>query len=276
MKHTITKKMDLNKGDYVIEVTAPNVAEKFQPGNFAILMTREKGERIPMSIQKGENGKISMFIKRLGKTSKELDNYKVGDCYFQVIGPLGTAPEMKKYGNVVFCSDLVCGHAENYAFCKELSKIEGNHVISIQTFPTEADIYPESELAKNVCDEYYLTTIDGSRGRKGHYLDIIKELIDQRKVDYIFAGGDLPKLRDLGELTKPYLIPTIVTVRQIMVDGTGMCGSCRVFVDGEMKLTCIDGPMFDVHKLNFQDILHRVGMYKSEECKAMEAWEKQK
>ncbi|MCK5598661.1 sulfide/dihydroorotate dehydrogenase-like FAD/NAD-binding protein [bacterium] len=275
MKHAITKKVDLNNGDYLMEVEAPNVAEKFQPGNFVILMTREKGERIPMSVQKAEDGKVSLFIKRLGKTSKELDRYKVGDSFFQVIGPLGIAPEMKKYGNVAFCSDLVCGHAENYAFCKGLSEIEGNNVISIQTFPSEGDIYPESELTEHLCDEFYLTTVDGSKGRKGHYLDIVKELLEERKIDYIFAGGDLSKLRDLGELTKPYLIPTIITVRQIMIDGTGMCGSCRVFVDGEMKLTCIDGPMFDVHKLNFEDILHRVGMYKGEECKAMTAFEKQ-
>jgi len=276
VKHKITRKEDLNAEDYLIEVEAPHVAERFQPGNFAVLITVPRGERIPMSIQKAEDSKITMFIKKLGKTSIELDKFKVGDHLEQVIGPLGNPPEIKKFGNVVFCSDLVCGHAENYAMCKELRKIDGNHVISMQTFPTKDQIYPDAELSKDACDEYYITTLDGSYGIKGHYKDVLKGLLDKGDVDIIFAGGELPALRDLAKLTKPYGVPTIVTVRQIMVDATGMCGSCRVFVDGEMKLTCIDGPMFDAHKLNFEDIIRRAGMYKKKEAEAMEYYNKRR
>jgi len=270
MPHRITRKEDLNTMDYLIEVEAPMVAERFRPGNFTVLITVPQGERIPMSIQKAEDGSITMFIKRLGKTSIELDGFEVGDSLESVIGPLGNPPEIKRYGKVVFASDLVCGHAENYALCKALQKIDGNHVISIQTFPTKDDVYPTEELSEAVCDEYYLTTLDGSRGIKGHYNDLLRDLLYQEKVDIIFAGGDIPALRDLSKLTEPYDIPTIVTVRQIMIDATGMCGSCRVFIDGEMKLTCIDGPMFDAHKLDFKDIINRLSMFKKKEVEAME------
>jgi len=269
MKHRITRKLDLSKDDYLLEVEAPQVAERFRPGNFVILITVPQGERIPMSVQKAQDGKISMFIKRLGKTSYELDSFKVGDSLVAVIGPLGNPPPMKKYGRVVFASDLVCGHAENYAFCEGLKKIPGNYVISMQTFPSKDDIYPEEFRPVHLCDEYHLTTLDGSDGFKGHYIELLKTMLEQNKVDIIFAGGDIPSLERLAELTRPYQIPTIVTVRQIMVDGTGMCGSCRVFVDGEMKLTCIDGPMFDAHRLNFQDIINRLSMFKEKEAQAM-------
>ncbi len=274
MKHRITRKEDLNAADYLIEVEASMVAERFLPGNFAVLITVPRGERIPMSIQKAEDGKITMLIKKLGKTSVELDSFEVGDSLEAVIGPMGNSPELKRYGNIVFASDLVCGHAENYALCKALQEIEGNHVTSIQTFPTKADIYPKKELSEAFCDEYYLTTLDGSCGIKGHYTEVLKDLLDEGKVDIIFAGGDIPALRDLAGLTEPYGVPTIVTVRQIMIDATGMCGSCRVFVDGEMKLTCIDGPMFDAHKLNFEDIINRMAMFKEKETRAMEYYNK--
>jgi len=272
MEHVITKKEDLNAADYLIEVVAPEVAKKFKPGNFAVLITIPEGERIPMSIQEAHGDKITMFIKRLGKTSKELDTWKPGDAFHKIIGPMGTPPPLKKYGNVVFCSDLVCGHAENYAMCKELKKMECNHVVSIQTFPTEADIYPEKYLCTEVCDEFILTTKDGSKGEKGHYMDILKEMMEAGKVDQVFAGGDMPALRDLSELTKKYDVPVYTTVRQIMVDGTGMCGSCRVFIDGEMKLTCIDGPMFDGHKVDWEAALSRLAMFKAKEAEAMECY----
>ena len=115
--YKITRKEDLNTDDYLIEVEAPNVADRFKPGNFVVLIAVPKGERIPMSIQKAEDGRITMFIEKLGKTTIELDKSKVGDSIEQVIGPMGNPPEIKKYGNVVFSSDLVCGHAENYAMC---------------------------------------------------------------------------------------------------------------------------------------------------------------
>ena len=274
MKHQIIRKEDLNSKDYLMEVEAPLAAEKMRPGQYVVLMTHAKGERIPMSVQKAENGNVTMFIRKLGKTSQELYKYKVGDHFENVIGPMGTAVEIKKYGNVAVCSDLVCGHAENYALCKELRKIEGNHVISMQTFPSKDMAYLEEEL-KEVSDEYHITTEDGSYGVKGHYRDILEKKLKEGKIDMVFAGGRAGEYKMLSDLTKAYNVPTMVTLRSIMVDATGMCGSCRVFIDGEMKLACIDGPMFDAHKVNYEDLLNRVKMFKKQEELATEIYNKQ-
>ena len=269
MKHVITRKEDLNAADYLIDVVAPEVARRFVPGNFCVLITIPGGERIPMSIQKAENDTITLYIKRLGKTSREMDGWSVGDALHAVIGPLGTPPPIKKYGNVVFLSDLVCGHAENYAMCKALGAFDANHITSVQSFPTAADIYPESELCEPVADRFILATEDGSRGVKGHYLDIMKQLREEGDVDQVFAGGGIPPLQELSILTAKYNVPVYTTVRQIMVDATGMCGSCRVFIDGEQKLACIDGPMFDGHKVDWPSAISRLGMFKAKEAEAL-------
>jgi ferredoxin--NADP+ reductase len=269
MKHEIVRKEDLNIKDYLIEVRAPNISKKFKAGQFAVLITNPKGERIPMSVQKAENGNVTMFIKKLGKTSVELYGYKVGDHLENVIGPMGNPIEVKKYGNVAVCSDLVCGHAENYAISKALSQVEGNHVISMQTFPSKDMMYLEKEL-REVSDEYYITTEDGSYGIKGHYRDILKQMLEKGKIDMVFGGGQTSGYLPLEKLTKIYNVPTMVTLRPIMVDATGMCGSCRVFIDGKMKLACIDGPIFDAHKVNFDDLLNRVQLFKKQETIAME------
>lgn len=274
MEYEITRKEDLNSEDYLIEVRAPIVADKLQSGQFVVLLIHPKGERIPMSVQKAENGNITMFIKKLGKTSFELYTYKVGDCLENVIGPLGNPVEIKKYGNVAVCSDLVCGHAENYALCKALKQVDGNHVISMQTFPTKDMVYPEEVLARRVSDEYYITTEDGSYGIKGHYREVLQKLLKQGKVDMVFAGGQTEGYIKLSELTKFYGVPTMVTLRPIMVDATGMCGSCRVFIDGKMRLACVDGPMFDAHKVNYKELLNRVKLFKKQEAIAMENYNK--
>lgn len=270
-KFRITEKSDLNSQDYLIEVEAPHVAERFRPGQFVVLMTHEKGERIPMSVQKAEDGRITMFIKRLGKTSLELDDYTVGDSFYQVIGPMGNAFPIEKYGTVVWCSDLVCGHAENYVYCEALHKVEGNHVISIQTFPTKDDVYSEEEL-RSVSDEYIVTTIDGTYGVKGHYIDVLRDLLQERKIDIVLGCGDIKMLKEMADLTKQHGVQARSVLRQIMVDATGMCGACRVFIDGAMKLTCIDGPLFDAHKVNFDEVINRLGMFKKPEGIAKEAY----
>jgi len=273
MKFEITHKEDLNSDDYLIVVRAPLVAKKWKAGQFVVLIIHPKGERIPMSLQKVEGEKIFMFIKKLGKTSRELYTYKVGGSLENVIGPMGNPIEIKKYGNVAVCSDLVCGHAENYSICKALREIDGNHVISMQTFPTKDVIYEEKEL-RSVSNEYYITTEDGSYGIKGHYRDILRSLLKEGKVDMVFAGGSMNGYVKLAALTKSHNVPTMVTLRPIMVDATGMCGSCRVFIDGKMKLACIDGPMFDVHKVNFKELINRVSLFKEEEAVAMEHYKR--
>ena len=274
MKHIITRKERLNEGDFVMDVIAPEVAKGFKPGNFAVLLTIPNGERIPMSIERAEGDTITMYIKKLGKTSRELDSWNVGDAFYKVIGPMGTAPELKNFGTVVFASDLVCGHAENSAMCRELQKIDGNHVISIQSFSTKDEIYPKKELSEQYADEYILATEDGSVGQKGHYLDILEKLLKERKIDQVFAGGGIPPLQKISELTKKHNVPVMTTVRQIMIDATGMCGSCRVFIDGEQKLACIDGPMFDGQKVDWESAISRLSMFKDKEAEALECYNK--
>ena len=267
----ITKKSDLNSQDYLIEVEAPHVAERLRPGQFVVLMTHEKGERIPMSVQKAEDGRITMFIKRLGKTSLQLDDCTVGDSFYQVVGPMGNAFPIQRYGTVVWCSDLVCGHAENYAYCEALSKVEGNHVISIQTFPTKDDVYGEEEQ-RSVSHEYHITTTDGTYGERGHYNDALKSLLETMEIDVVLGCGHIDKLKEMADLTKMHGVQAYSVLRQIMVDATGMCGACRVFIDGVMKLTCIDGPLFDAHKVNFDEVINRLGMFKKLEGMAKEAY----
>ena len=257
MGYRITAKEDLSPIDYFVEVEAPHVARAWKPGQFVVFILHEKGERIPMSVWKAENGRVGMFIRKLGKTSMQLYyEYKPGDELWSFVGPLGKPIKIKNYGSVAFVSDAVCGQAENYATLKAMREA-GNYTISVQTFEDRERVYPEKFLAREVADEYYLTTLDGSVGLKGHYLDVVKELIEKDKVDVIFAGGKLGSLAKLAELTRPYGIPTYATVRQIMVDGTGMCGSCRVLYDGEVKFACRDGPVFDAHKIDWEDAIRR-------------------
>ncbi len=271
--HEITDIYDLNSDDFLIEVRAPLVAQKFKAGQFVLLLLQLKGERIPLSVFKVESDRVSLLIKKLGKTSLELYNLKIGDTIEAVIGPLGNAIDIKQYGNVVVASDLVCGHAENYAISKALHAVKGNNVISMQTFPGIDPIYLEKEL-KAVCDEYHITTEDGSYGVEGHYLAVLEEMLQKNKVDMIFAGGDMPHLKKLAKVVKLYNIPTMVTLRSIMLDATGMCGSCRVFIDGIMKLACIDGPMFDAHKIDFDQVINSMNRFKSKELEAVEHYKK--
>lgn len=272
MGYKITKKENLSAIDFFMEVEAPHIARSWKVGQFVVLIPDEKGERVPMSVYYAEDGKIGMFIRRHGVTTFKLWYEKnVGDEILSITGPLGKPIDVKYYGNVVFVSDAVCAQAESYATLKAM-KDAGNYTIAIQTFENAANVYPEKYLAKPVADEHYLTTEDGSVGIKGHYLDVLKELIEKDKVDIVFGGGKLGSLKKLAELTRPYGIPTIVTVRQIMVDGTGMCGSCRVLYDGEIKFACRDGPMMDAHKIDWDDAIKRNARFAEQEKIARERY----
>jgi len=272
MGYKITKKENLSAIDFFMEVEAPHIARSWKVGQFVVLIPDEKGERVPMSVYYAEDGKIGMFIRRHGVTTFKLWYEKnVGDEILSITGPLGKPIDVKYYGNVVFVSDAVCAQAESYATLKAM-KDAGNYTIAIQTFENAANVYPEKYLAKPVADEHYLTTEDGSVGIKGHYLNVLKELIEKDKVDIVFGGGKLGSLKKLAELTRPYGIPTIVTVRQIMVDGTGMCGSCRVLYDGEIKFACRDGPMMDAHKIDWDDAIKRNARFAEQEKIARERY----
>ncbi|MHC1578324.1 MAG: sulfide/dihydroorotate dehydrogenase-like FAD/NAD-binding protein [Dehalococcoidia bacterium] len=271
----IVRKEDLNSDDYLVEVRAPLVAKKWKAGQFVVFRLHENGERIPMSIYDAdaEKGTIVMFIKKLGKTSRELyEGFEVGTAIKDVMGPSGNSVEFKKYGNVVVASDLVCGHAENYAISKTLKEL-GNYVISIQGFATKDMRYvTEEEELRGIADEYYISTEDGSYGMQGAYTDLLEKVLKEHNVDMVFAGGTFLGLKKVAEITKSYNVPAMVTLRTIMVDGTGLCGSCRVEVDGETKFACVDGPIFDAHKVNFDLVIKRNERFLEEEKQSFEKW----
>lgn len=264
----ITGKMDLNSIDFYMEIEAPHVARKWKPGNFVILMLHEKGERIPESVYSVRDGRIGMFIRRHGKTTLELyHRFKVGDYIYAVSGPHGREFPIKHYGTVIYASDAVCGHAENASFTQELKKYD-NYVISIQTFETGKEVYPEEFLAEKHADEHYVTTLDGSAGVKGHYTDLISKIISERRVDLVLTGGSLAGMFRASELTKRHGIPNYALVRTIMVDGTGMCGSCRVFYGGAVRFACVDGPVMNAHLIDWEDVMRRDKRFIEEQEKA--------
>jgi ferredoxin/flavodoxin---NADP+ reductase len=240
-----------------------------------VFRLHENGERIPMSVYDADVGKgtIVMFIKKLGKTSRELyEGFAVGTAIKDVMGPSGNSVEFRKYGNVVVASDLVCGHAENYAISKALKEI-GNYVISIQGFATKDMRYvKEEEELRNIADKYYISTQDGSYGSQGLYTDVLEEVLKEHRIDMVFAGGTFLGLKKVAEITKSHNVPAMVTLRTIMVDGTGLCGSCRVEIDGETKFACVDGPIFDAHKVNFDLVIKRNERFLEEEKQSFEKW----
>ncbi len=271
----IVRKEDLNSDDYLVEVRAPQVAKKWKAGQFVVFRLHENGERIPMSVYDADVGKgtIVMFIKKLGKTSRELyEGFAVGTAMKDVMGPSGNSVELRHYGNVVVASDLVCGHAENYAISKALKETE-NYVISIQGFPTKDMRYvKEEEELRNIADKYYISTQDGSYGSQGLYTDVLEEVLKEHSIDMVFAGGTFLGLKKVAEITKSHNVPAMVTLRTIMVDGTGLCGSCRVEIDGETKFACVDGPIFDAHKVNFDLVIKRNERFLEEEKQSLEKW----
>lgn len=272
--HKVHKKETLNSEDFLLEVEAPLVAKKHDPGQFVVLRVHEKGERVPMSVFKKKGDKISVPIKKLGKTSHMLNNLEPGDCLEDVIGPMGEPLEIKDYGRVICSADLVCGYAEMYDVGKALRE-KGNYVIQIMDFPSGDSVYFEEDV-KEESDEFYLTTEDGSYGREGTSPEVIEELLENEDIDYIFAGGGISTVKEISELAESYDVPVKVFLRAIMVDATGMCGSCRVKVDGETRFTCLDGPYFDGSKVDFDQLMNRMELYEDQESLAFKRFQEKR
>ncbi len=269
--HEIVEKKDLNSEDYLIKVRAPLVAGKFKPGQFVIFRIHENGERVPITITDSDprEGLISVIIKRAGKTTCELGEFTVGKSILDVVGPLGNPSEIEKFGTVI-CIGGGTGIACIYPIARALREA-GNHVVCILGARSKELLIWVEEM-KSVCDELIVTTDDGSYGRKGVVTNPLEELIRAKKIDRVIAIGPPIMMKFVAQTTKPHGVKTIVSLNPVMVDGTGMCGSCRVFIDGEMKLACIDGPEFDAHKVNFNDVMSRLSMFKEKEAEATEAF----
>ena len=249
----------------LMKIKAPLVAKKAVAGQFIILRIDEKGERIPLTIADYDRkqGTITVIFMEVGKTTKQLGTMKVGDKILNFAGPLGQPSEIEKYGKVV-CIGGGVGIAPLYPIVRELKKA-GNYVISILGARNEKLLMLEKEI-EEFSDELHICTDDGSKGTKGFVSNILQNLIDDgEKINVVWAIGPVIMMKVVADLTKKYDIKTIVSLNPIMVDGTGMCGGCRVSIGGETKFACVDGPEFDGHLVDFENLMLRNRRFLCEE-----------
>lgn len=263
--YKIVKKENLANNVKLFEIYAPLVAKKAKPGNFIVLRVDEHGERVPLTITDFDTkkGTVTIVVQEVGKTTKKLGLLTEGDALLNFAGPLGHPSEIKNYGHVV-CIGGGVGIALIYPEVRAF-KEAGNTVTSIIGARTEDLLIFEEKISK-YSDKFYITTDDGSKGRKGFVSDVLKELMDgEEKIDLVMVVGPVIMMKIIAELTKPYGIKTVASLNPIMVDGTGMCGSCRVVVGGEMKFACVDGPEFDAHLVDFDNLMARNRRFLDEE-----------
>ena len=251
------------------DVYVPHIAKKRKPGQFVIISVNPDGERIPLTIADSDNekGTITLIVQTVGKTTLEMTTKKVGDTLAAVVGPLGKPTDIEKYGNVVAVGGGV-GIAPLYPITKGM-KEAGNHITTILGARTRELMILEDEM-RAISDEFIPMTDDGSYGGKGFVTDALKKLInDGKKIDLVVAIGPAIMMKFVSLLTKEYNIKTIVSLNTIMVDGTGMCGGCRVYIGGKIKHVCVDGPEFDGHLVDFDNMIKRLNSYKDHECVAL-------
>lgn len=243
-----------------LEVEAPMIAQSRRAGHFVIVRVGEGGERIPLTIADADTkrGTITLVVQAIGESTKKICALEPGDCLTDVVGPLGQATHIEKVGTVVCCGGGV-GVAPLLPIIKAM-KQAGNRVISILAARTAELIILEKEVAE-FSDETIIMTDDGSKGVKGLVTAGVEEVIKREKVDLVVAIGPAIMMKFVELTTRKYDTPTMVSLNTIMVDGTGMCGACRVTVDGKTKFVCIDGPEFDAHKVDFDEMIMRLKAY---------------
>ncbi len=255
----------------LFKVSAPEIAAKARPGQFIILRLDEKGERIPLTIAdfNRENGLLTLIFQEVGCSTRELGELSAGNSILDLVGPLGQPSEIEKFGRVV-CIGGGVGVAPVYPITRAM-KEAGNAVISIIGARNAASLILEQEM-KAVSDQLYVVTDDGSYGMKGFVTTKLQEILAEAKPDLIVAIGPLVMMQAVSELTRPYGIKTVVSLNSIMVDGTGMCGACRVPVGQETKFACVDGPEFDGHQVDWAIAAMRARMFTAEEKRAMDGY----
>lgn len=244
-----------------MEVEAPLIARSRKAGHFVIIRSGEKGERIPLTIAQAdvEKGTITLVIQSVGKSSKKITALEVGDSLTDVVGPLGQATDVKKVGTVI-CAGGGVGVAPLLPIVEAFHKA-GNRVITVLAARNKELVILEDQMRAN-SDEVIIMTDDGSYGRKGLVTQGIEEVIQREKVDLCVTVGPAVMMKFVALLTKKHEIPTVASLNTIMVDGTGMCGACRVTVGGKTKFVCVDGPEFDAHQVDFDEMIMRLNAYK--------------
>ena len=269
----IVSKEQFSEKVFRLRVEAPLIAKSYRAGNFVIIRVGEKGERIPLTIAHAdaEKGVITLVIQKVGLSSSRLCDLNEGDYITDVVGPLGQATHIENFGTVV-CAGGGVGVAPMLPIAAALKKA-GNRVISVLAGRSKDLIILEKEV-REVSDEVIIMTDDGSYGDKGLVTEGIERVIKREKVDHCVAIGPAIMMKFVCKLTKQYEIPTVVSLNTIMVDGTGMCGACRVTVGGKTKFVCVDGPEFDGHQVDFDGMMQRLGSFKREEAEEMQKLDK--
>lgn len=260
----------------VIELKLPHIVNKAKPGQFVILRIDEKGERIPMSIADLDKKEdiLTIVFQEVGKTTVQLGTLKKGDFLVDVVGPLGLPTHIEKLGHCV-CVGGGIGIAPVHTIARAL-KEAGNQVTAIIGARSRNLLIMEEEM-KKASHNLQVSTDDGTYGRKGFVTDILTDMITQKeKIDFVMAIGPVIMMKAVCNVTKPYNIKTMVSLNPIMVDGTGMCGACRVTVGGVTKFACVDGPDFDGHQVDFDELIKRQSMYIKQEKIAMEKYKQEK
>jgi ferredoxin--NADP+ reductase len=270
----ILKKELIAPSVYRIEVEAAEVARKHRAGQFVILRINDRGERIPLTVldKDPQKGIITIVFQVVGKTTMMLEDLKVGDEILNLVGPLGKPTEIRNFGHVVCIAGGV-GCACVYPIAKAL-KEAGNHLVTILGGRTHQHLILEEDLAR-LSDKLVITTDDGSKGIHGFVSDAFKQMLDRgEKVDYVLAVGPVLMMKAICDITRERKIHTVVSLNSIMVDGTGMCGACRVGVGGVTRFACVDGPEFDGADVDFQILIDRLRAYKEMEDRAREEYAK--
>ncbi|MCT4586936.1 MAG: sulfide/dihydroorotate dehydrogenase-like FAD/NAD-binding protein [Carboxylicivirga sp.] len=267
----IVRKEYLSQNIVELEIESPLIAKAARAGHFVIVRIGEKGERIPLTIKDTNPnfGTISLVVQRMGVSSSKLCDLKVRDEITDLVGPLGEASEVEKVGTILACGGGL-GAAPLLPIIKA-HKEAGNRVIVVLASRNKDLLILEKETAA-WADELIIMTDDGSYGHKGLVTQGMQEVLNREKIDQAIVIGPAIMMKFASSLTKEYEVPTIASLNCIMVDGTGMCGACRVTVGGRTRFTCIDGPEFDAHQVDFNEVLKRLGAYKGEEMKGNEQY----
>jgi len=266
----IVKREEMAEGTVILnEIEAPLIAKKAKPGQFVILKAGEDGERIPLTMAESdkEKGTISIIYMVVGKSTALFRELKVGDSFQDVIGPLGKATHLENKGKVI-CVGGGTGVAVLHPITRAMKEI-GNDVTCI-IGARNKDLLILEEQMKDASHDLRVCTDDGSYGHHGFVTDVMKEVLDGGGIQEVVAIGPVPMMKAVANITKEYKVPTLVSLNPIMVDGTGMCGGCRVSIGGETKFACVDGPEFDGHKVDFDELMLRLRAYEEDEKKCHE------
>ena len=269
----ILDKKRINSQVTFMEIKAPHVVENARPGQFIVIKIDEKGERIPLTIldKDKKNGTISIMFQEVGKTTTQLATLEAGNAVMDIIGPLGHPTHVEEIGRVI-CGGGGVGTAEIYPIAKAF-KEAGNEIISIIGARNKELLLLCDEM-KAISSQFYITTDDGGAGRKGFVTDVLKELLEKGSFNLVYSVGPILMMRAVAVVTKKYNIKTIVSLSANMVDATGMCGTCRVTVGGKTRFTCVDGPDFDAHEIDFTEFINRDRRFKDKEEESLKCYEK--